>query len=131
MAGAGVRIRLGLSFGITGNDQRASVAERPVVLRALTTERYKRGDTEFRVLLDEQRWKYHREEQAAIAAEAAVLRYVAFYKARWAAAGSCTTSCRLFPQPASRRRGLRPLDSRLALTPTAGERAMALSQCDS
>jgi len=46
-----------------------------------TTERYKRGDTEFRVLLGEQRWKYAREEQVAIAAEAAVLHYVAFYKA--------------------------------------------------
>jgi outer membrane protein TolC len=47
----------------------------------VTTERYKRGDTEFRVLLGEQRWKYAREEQVAIAAEAAVLHYVAFYKA--------------------------------------------------
>src|SRR5229473_2873821 len=47
----------------------------------LTTEHYKRGDTEFRVLLGEQRWKYIREEQVAIAAEAAVLHYVAFYKA--------------------------------------------------
>jgi outer membrane protein TolC len=47
----------------------------------LTTERYKRGDTEFRVLLSEQRWKYAREEQVAIAAEIATLRYVAFYKA--------------------------------------------------
>src|SRR5260370_4863322 len=46
----------------------------------LTTERYKRGDTEFRVLLSEQRWKYAREEQVAIAAEIATLRYVAFYK---------------------------------------------------
>jgi outer membrane protein TolC len=47
----------------------------------LTAERYKRGDTEFRVLLGEQRWKYARQEQVAIAAEAAVLHYVAFYKA--------------------------------------------------
>src|SRR5712671_4895079 len=47
----------------------------------LTTERYKRGDTEFRALLSEQRWKYAREEQVAIAAEIATLRYVAFYKA--------------------------------------------------
>ena len=47
----------------------------------LATERYKGGDTEFRVLLGEQRWKYAREEQVAIAAEAAVLHYVAFYKA--------------------------------------------------
>jgi outer membrane protein TolC len=47
----------------------------------LTTERYERGDTEFRVLLGEQRWKYSREEQVATAAEAAVLHYVAFYKA--------------------------------------------------
>jgi outer membrane protein TolC len=47
----------------------------------LTTERYKRGDTEVRALLGEQRWKYAREEQMAIAAEAAVLHYIAFYKA--------------------------------------------------
>ena len=47
----------------------------------LTTERYKRGDTEFRALLSEQRWKYAREEQVAIAAEIATLCYVAFYKA--------------------------------------------------
>jgi outer membrane protein TolC len=47
----------------------------------LTTERYKRGDTEFRALLSEQRWKYAREEQVAIAAEKATLRYIAFYKA--------------------------------------------------
>jgi outer membrane protein TolC len=47
----------------------------------LTTERYKRGDTEFRTLLSEQRWKYAREEQVAIAAEKATLHYVAFYKA--------------------------------------------------
>jgi outer membrane protein TolC len=47
----------------------------------LTTERYKRGDTEFRALLSEQRWKYAREEQVAIAAEIATLRYVAFYRA--------------------------------------------------
>jgi outer membrane protein TolC len=47
----------------------------------LATECYKGSDTEFRVLLGEQRWKYAREEQVAIAAEAAVLRYVAFYKA--------------------------------------------------
>src|SRR6266478_723857 len=47
----------------------------------LTMERYKRGDTEFRALLSEQRWKYAREEQVAIAAEIATLRYVAFYKA--------------------------------------------------
>jgi outer membrane protein TolC len=47
----------------------------------LTTERYKRGDTEFRALLSEQRWKYAREEQVAIAAEIATLRYVTFYKA--------------------------------------------------
>jgi len=33
------------------------------------------------VLLSEQRWKYAREEQVAIAAEIATLRYVAFYKA--------------------------------------------------
>src|SRR5260370_40591902 len=47
----------------------------------LTTERYKRGDTEFRALLSEQRWKYAREGQVAIEAEIATLRYVAFYKA--------------------------------------------------
>jgi outer membrane protein TolC len=47
----------------------------------VTTERYKRGDTEFRVLLGEQCWKYAREERVAIAAEIATLRYVAFYKA--------------------------------------------------
>jgi outer membrane protein TolC len=47
----------------------------------LATEHYKGSDTEFRILLGEQRWKYAREEQAAIAAEAAVLHYVAFYKA--------------------------------------------------
>jgi outer membrane protein TolC len=47
----------------------------------LTTERYKHGDTEVRALLSEQRWKYAREEQVAIAAEAAVLHYIAFYKA--------------------------------------------------
>jgi len=47
----------------------------------LTTERYKRGDTEVRALLSEQRWKYAREEQVAIAAEIATLRYVTFYKA--------------------------------------------------
>src|SRR5258707_10635762 len=47
----------------------------------LTTERYKRGDTELRALLSEQRWKYAPEEQVAIAAEIATLRYVAFYRA--------------------------------------------------
>jgi len=48
---------------------------------ALTTERYKRGDTDFLALLDVQRRNYALAEQAAIAAEAAVLSYVAFYKA--------------------------------------------------
>jgi outer membrane protein TolC len=47
----------------------------------LTTERYKRGDTEFRVLLSEQRWKYAREEQVAIAAENCHTPLVTFYKA--------------------------------------------------
>jgi hypothetical protein len=32
-------------------------------------------------LLQEQRWKYAREEQVAIAAEAAILHYIAFHKA--------------------------------------------------
>jgi outer membrane protein TolC len=48
---------------------------------ALTTERYERGDSDFRALLDAQRRKFALEERAATAAEAAILRYVAFYKA--------------------------------------------------
>jgi outer membrane protein TolC len=48
---------------------------------ALTTERYEHGDSDFRALLDVQRRQYALEEQAAIAAKNAVLRYVAFYKA--------------------------------------------------
>jgi outer membrane protein TolC len=47
----------------------------------LTEARYKRGDSDFRTLLDMQRRSYLLEEQTAIAAEAAVLRYIAFYKA--------------------------------------------------
>ncbi len=47
----------------------------------LTTERYERGDSDFRALLDVQRRKFALEERAATAAEAAILRYVAFYKA--------------------------------------------------
>jgi outer membrane protein TolC len=48
---------------------------------ALTTERYERGDSDFRAVLDAQRRKFALEERAATAAEAATLRYVAFYKA--------------------------------------------------
>jgi NodT family efflux transporter outer membrane factor (OMF) lipoprotein len=47
----------------------------------LDTERYRRGDSDFRALLDAQRRKYALEERAAMAAEVAVLRYIAFYKA--------------------------------------------------
>jgi NodT family efflux transporter outer membrane factor (OMF) lipoprotein len=47
----------------------------------LTTERYERHEADFRGLLDAQRQDYAIAEQAALAAEAAVLRYVAFYKA--------------------------------------------------
>jgi outer membrane protein TolC len=47
----------------------------------IDTERYRRGDSDFRVLLDAQRRKYALEEKTAMAAEVAVLRYVAFYKA--------------------------------------------------
>jgi outer membrane protein TolC len=48
---------------------------------ALTAERYERGDADFRALLDVQRRKYMLEELVASAEQAAVLRYVAFYKA--------------------------------------------------
>jgi outer membrane protein TolC len=48
---------------------------------AVATERYERGDSDFRALLDVQRRKYVLEEQVAGAEEAAVLRYIAFYKA--------------------------------------------------
>ncbi len=48
---------------------------------ALTAERYERGDSDFRALLDAQRRKFALEERAATAAEAAILRYIAFYKA--------------------------------------------------
>jgi outer membrane protein TolC len=47
----------------------------------LETERYRRGEADFRSLLNVQRRHYALAEQTAIAAEAAVLRYVAFYKA--------------------------------------------------
>jgi outer membrane protein TolC len=47
----------------------------------LETERYRRGEADFRSLLNVQRRHYALEEQTAITAEAAVLRYVAFYKA--------------------------------------------------
>jgi outer membrane protein TolC len=59
---------------------RAAVeAMRQVV--SLTTERHRRGDTDLRDLLHMQRRMYALEELAAIAAEAAALRYVAFCKA--------------------------------------------------
>jgi multidrug efflux system outer membrane protein len=48
---------------------------------AITAERYDRGDADFPALLDVQRRKYMLEEHVAIAAQAAILRYVAFYKA--------------------------------------------------
>jgi outer membrane protein TolC len=48
---------------------------------AVTMERYERGDSDFRALLDAQRRKFALEEQAATAAEAVILRYVTFYKA--------------------------------------------------
>jgi outer membrane protein TolC len=48
---------------------------------ALTTERYERGDSDFRAILDVQRRKYALDEQVAVAAQATVLRYIAFYKA--------------------------------------------------
>jgi outer membrane protein TolC len=57
----------------------AAEAMRQVV--NLTAERYRRGDTDLRDLLHMQRRMYALEELAAIAAEAVVLRYVAFYKA--------------------------------------------------
>jgi outer membrane protein TolC len=46
----------------------------------LETERYRRGEADFRSLLNVQRRHYALAEQTAIAAEAAALRYVAFYK---------------------------------------------------
>jgi NodT family efflux transporter outer membrane factor (OMF) lipoprotein len=47
----------------------------------LATERYERGVTDFLNVLDAQRQDFALKEQAAIAAEAVVLDYVAFYKA--------------------------------------------------
>ncbi len=47
----------------------------------LATERYERGVTDFLNVLDAQRQNYELEDQNAIAQEAAVLQYVAFYKA--------------------------------------------------
>jgi outer membrane protein TolC len=47
----------------------------------LTTEHYERGETEFRAVLDAQHKNYELMEQRAIAAGAAVLRYVTFYEA--------------------------------------------------
>ncbi len=47
----------------------------------LATERYERGVTDFLNVLDAQRQDYALAEQTAIAAEAVVLDYVAFYKA--------------------------------------------------
>jgi NodT family efflux transporter outer membrane factor (OMF) lipoprotein len=47
----------------------------------LATERYERGVTDFLNVLDAQRQDYALAEQSAIAAEAVVLDYVAFYKA--------------------------------------------------
>jgi len=63
------------------------------------------------VLLSEQRWKYAREEQVAIAAEIATLRYVAFYN------GAIRRTSTTPAGAAGCRRGRRPLDRRLALTP--------------
>ncbi len=48
---------------------------------ALTAERYERGDADFHAVLDAQRRKFALEERVATAAEAAILRYVAFYEA--------------------------------------------------
>jgi outer membrane protein TolC len=47
----------------------------------VTIERYDRGDSDFRAVLDAERRKFALEEQAATAAKDTVLRYVAFYKA--------------------------------------------------
>jgi outer membrane protein TolC len=48
---------------------------------AVTIKRYERDDSDFRALLDAQRRKFTLEEQAATAAETAIRRYVALYKA--------------------------------------------------
>jgi outer membrane protein TolC len=45
------------------------------------TERYERNETDFRAVLDVQRRDYELMEHTAVAAEAVVLRYIAFYKA--------------------------------------------------
>jgi outer membrane protein TolC len=47
----------------------------------LAAERYRRGDGDLRALLDVQRRYYGHADQTATAAQSAVLRYVAFYKA--------------------------------------------------
>jgi outer membrane protein TolC len=47
----------------------------------LTTKRYERGETDFRAVLDVQRKHHELMERAAILEEAAVLRYIAIYKA--------------------------------------------------
>jgi NodT family efflux transporter outer membrane factor (OMF) lipoprotein len=47
----------------------------------LATERYERGVTDFLYVLDAQRQDYALAEQTAIASEAVVLDYIAFYKA--------------------------------------------------
>lgn len=47
----------------------------------LATERYERGITDFLYLLDAEREEYTIEDQAAVAREAAVVQYIAVYKA--------------------------------------------------
>jgi outer membrane protein TolC len=47
----------------------------------LAMERYERGVTDFLNVLDAQRQEYALEDQYAVAQEAVVLQYVAFYKA--------------------------------------------------
>jgi outer membrane protein TolC len=48
---------------------------------AIALQRYERSETDFRAVLDVQRKDYELMEQTAVAAEAVVLRYIAFYKA--------------------------------------------------
>jgi outer membrane protein TolC len=48
---------------------------------AIAIERYERGDSDFRAVLDAERRKFALDEKAADAANNAVLRYVTFYKA--------------------------------------------------
>ncbi len=47
----------------------------------LATERYERGITDFLNLLDAQRQEYAIEDQAAVAQQAAIIQYIALYKA--------------------------------------------------